>query len=131
MTRMAGEVIFEQQCWLIAPLPFRRSVEKDRDESYTHIHGTSQLEKHVSALTNILDSLELNPSSYEALCTHARIRMDQGYYEEAITIYTNAQNMWLCGEQNPADGQAIAQELGWAEDALGMSQCKDYYGILG
>ncbi|KAG9004384.1 hypothetical protein FRB94_002402 [Tulasnella sp. JGI-2019a] len=90
-----------------------------------------KLEKHVSALADILDSLELNPSSYEALCTHARIRMDQGYYEEAISIYTNARNIWLCREQNQADGQAIAQELGWAEDALEMSQSKDYYGILG
>ncbi|KAG9001601.1 hypothetical protein FRB93_012027 [Tulasnella sp. JGI-2019a] len=36
----------------------------------------------------------------------------------------------MCGEQNPADGQAIDEELRYAEAALQASQSANYYEIL-
>ncbi|KAG9036387.1 hypothetical protein FRB95_008928 [Tulasnella sp. JGI-2019a] len=90
-----------------------------------------KIKKYSRALTDILNSLKLNPSSYEALRTHAQIRTNQGYYDEAITIYKKAQNTWVCGDEASAPDQAIAQELQCAEAALEASRSKDYYGILG
>ncbi|KAG9004929.1 hypothetical protein FRB94_001967 [Tulasnella sp. JGI-2019a] len=66
-----------------------------------------QMEKHTQALVDVLASLELRPRSITELRTHGRIRMAQGYYDEAIAIYSRAR-----------------------EAALLISQSKDYYGIL-
>ncbi|KAG8874843.1 hypothetical protein FRB97_005623 [Tulasnella sp. 331] len=89
-----------------------------------------KMERHARALTDILASLELQPTSFKALRTHGRVRMAQGYYEEAISIYTKAQQVWMSGDRIPADGEAVAQELRVAMAALETSQSKDYYGIL-
>ncbi|KAG9023339.1 hypothetical protein FRB95_013215 [Tulasnella sp. JGI-2019a] len=90
-----------------------------------------KLEKYSQALADLDDSLKLNASAYVALCTRGRIHMIQGYYAEAITTYTRARELWIRGDNDPGDGQAIVQDLRRAEAALKTSQSKDYHGILG
>ncbi|KAG9023922.1 hypothetical protein FRB95_012316 [Tulasnella sp. JGI-2019a] len=89
-----------------------------------------QMEKHTQALADVLASLELRPRSITELRTHGRIRMAQGYYDEAIAIYSRAREVWMTGDKNPADSLAIADELTTVKAALLISQSKDYYGIL-
>ncbi|KAG9023920.1 hypothetical protein FRB95_012314 [Tulasnella sp. JGI-2019a] len=90
-----------------------------------------QIEKHTQALTDILASLELRPTSVKELLTHGRIRMAQGYYDEAIAIFSRAREVWMSGNRDPADSVAITNELMAAEAALLTSQSRDYYAILG
>ncbi|KAG9004908.1 hypothetical protein FRB93_010087 [Tulasnella sp. JGI-2019a] len=90
-----------------------------------------EMERHARALVDIVQSLELRPTSVKELRTHARIRMTQGYFHEATTIYYRARDAWVSGDKNPADIQAIADELKGANAALVTSQSKDFYGILG
>ncbi|KAG8848293.1 hypothetical protein FRB96_001266 [Tulasnella sp. 330] len=42
------------------------------------------------ALADIIMSLDSQPTSFRALRTHARVRMAQGFHEEAIAIYIRA-----------------------------------------
>ncbi|KAG8865930.1 hypothetical protein FRB98_005174 [Tulasnella sp. 332] len=82
------------------------------------------------AFADVVISLDLQPMSLKALHTHASVRMAQGFYEEAVTIYTETRKVWMAGERDAAEGRMIAQ--GWqdAEAALKSSQSKDYHGIL-
>ncbi|KAG9006466.1 hypothetical protein FRB93_008594 [Tulasnella sp. JGI-2019a] len=89
-----------------------------------------KIERHARALTDIKASLELQPTSFKALRTHARIRKAQGYYNEAITIYSKARAVWLSGDMNAADGEAIDLELKSAEASLKTSRSKNYHEIL-
>ncbi|KAG8855721.1 hypothetical protein FRB96_006765 [Tulasnella sp. 330] len=52
--------------------------------------------------------------------------MAQGYYDEAIAIYAQAQEVGC----DLTEVQAIAQEPRAAEAELKASQSKDHYGIL-
>ncbi|KAG9004926.1 hypothetical protein FRB94_001964 [Tulasnella sp. JGI-2019a] len=90
-----------------------------------------EMERHSRALTDIVQSLKLRPTSVSELRTYARIRMTQGYYSEATTIYGRARDACISGDNNPADVRAIADELADARAALATSQSKDYHGILG
>ncbi|KAG8855720.1 hypothetical protein FRB96_006764 [Tulasnella sp. 330] len=89
-----------------------------------------KMERHARALTDITASLELQPISFKALRTHARVRAAQGYYDEAIKIYTRAQEIGRSGDTPSAETQTIVEELLVAETALTMSQSKDYHEIL-
>ncbi|KAG8869493.1 hypothetical protein FRB97_001120, partial [Tulasnella sp. 331] len=89
-----------------------------------------KMERHARALADIVESLELQPTSFEALRTHARVCMAQGYYEKAIAIYIQARILWPSGESNAAERGMIAQELQDAEAALRISRSKDYHEIL-
>ncbi|KAG8869864.1 hypothetical protein FRB97_000650, partial [Tulasnella sp. 331] len=73
------------------------------------------------ALADVVVSLELQPASLDALHTHARVRMAQGYYEEAIEAYIQARKAWIAGESDAAEGRAIVQGLMDAEAALKSS----------
>lgn len=84
------------------------------------------MDRPARALTDIVASLELQPMSFKALRTHARVRMAQGYYEEAIKIYTRAQEVRKSGDSTAAEDATIIQELLIAEAALKMLQSKDY-----
>ncbi|KAG8874844.1 hypothetical protein FRB97_005624 [Tulasnella sp. 331] len=121
---------------IVASVLKTKKVAEDTFERYysqivqLHFSRASQMERHARALIDIVASLELQPKSLKALRTHGRVRMAQGYFEEAIGIYTQARQTWLAGDKDLADGQAIAQELETAEAALETSQSKDYYEIL-
>ncbi|KAG8868689.1 hypothetical protein FRB97_000804 [Tulasnella sp. 331] len=88
------------------------------------------MERPSRALADVVISLELQPASLLALHTHARVRMAQGYYEEAITIYTQASKVWIAGQGDVVEGRMISQGLLGAEAALKSSQSKNYHSIL-
>ncbi|KAG9004910.1 hypothetical protein FRB93_010089 [Tulasnella sp. JGI-2019a] len=90
-----------------------------------------KMERHSRALADIAQSLEIRPTSIKELRTLGRIRVAQGYYREATTIYSRARDLLISGAKNPADIQAIVDELNSARAALTTSQSKDYHGILG
>ncbi|CAE6474116.1 unnamed protein product [Rhizoctonia solani] len=82
------------------------------------------------ALEDTNASLALNPDSYKALRTRARIHLELEHYEDAVRDFKAAQ------ESAEGDGAAAAEVRGLAEEAkkaevlLKRSKSKDYYKIL-
>lgn len=75
-------------------------------------------------------SLALNPDSYKALRTRARIHLELEHFEDAVRDFKAAQ------ESAEGDGAAVgevrslAEETKKAEVLLKRSKTKDYYKIL-
>lgn len=88
------------------------------------------MERHGRALTDATIALELRPNSYKALRTQARVRLAQGYYEDAITIFKSALQACSSEENAVTDQKAIEGELKQAEAKLARRETKNYYEIL-
>jgi DnaJ family protein C protein 7 len=93
-------------------------------------HVCPQLSRHDDALVDTEASLVLQPGSFKALRTRARIRLHKEQYDDAIADFRAALKQ---AEFEGADGgaRALREELKWAEDALERSMTNDYYKILG
>jgi len=93
-------------------------------------HVRPQLSRHDDALVDTEASLVLQPGSFKALRTRARIRLHKEQYDDAIADFRAALEQ---AEFESADGdaRALRGELKRAEAALKRSKTKDYYKILG
>ncbi|QRV73713.1 DnaJ domain protein [Ceratobasidium sp. AG-Ba] len=82
------------------------------------------------ALEDTNASLALNPDSYKALRTRARIQLELEHYEEAVRDFKAASE--AADNEGAAAGEvrALAQEARQAEVQLKRSKTKDYYKIL-
>jgi DnaJ family protein C protein 7 len=89
-----------------------------------------QLTRHDDALIDTEASILLQPGSFKALRTRARIRLHKEQYDEAIADFRSALEQ---AEFESADGdvRTLRGELKRAEAALKRSKTKDYYKILG
>jgi len=90
----------------------------------------TQLTRHDDALVDTEASLLLQPGSFKALRTRARIRLHKEQYDDSIADFRAAIEQ---AEFESADGdvRALRGELKRAEAALKRSKTKDYYKILG
>lgn len=89
-----------------------------------------KLERYEDALADTEASLLLNPTSFKALRTRARIHLHMENYDAAIADFKSA--IEQAGFENcDADVRALKNELKKAEVALKRSKTKDYYKILG
>lgn len=89
-----------------------------------------QLSRYDDALVDTDASLLLQPGSFKALRTRARIRLHNEQYDEAIVDFRSALEQAEF-ESADADVRALRGELKRAEAALRRSKTKDYYKILG
>ena len=89
-----------------------------------------KLERYEEALADTEASLQLNPTSFKALRTRARINLHLEKFDAAIADFKSA--IEQAGFENcDADARAMKSELRKAEVALKRSKTKDYYKILG
>ena len=89
-----------------------------------------QLSRYDDALVDTEASLFLQPGSFKALRTRARIRLHNEQYDEAIADFRSALEQAEFDGAD-ADVRALRGELKRAEAALRRSKTKDYYKILG
>ncbi|KAI0071577.1 TPR-like protein [Panus rudis PR-1116 ss-1] len=89
-----------------------------------------KLERWEDALADTEASLTLNPASFKALRTRARINLQLEKYDPAVTDFKAAIEQAEM-EGSDADVRALKSELKKAELALKRSKTKDYYKILG
>ncbi|KAI9509137.1 hypothetical protein F5148DRAFT_1275432 [Russula earlei] len=89
-----------------------------------------KLSRHDDALVDTEASLVLQPGSFKALRTRARIRLHKEQYDDAIADFRSALEQ---AEFESADGdvRSLRGELKRAEAALKRSKTKDYYKVLG
>ncbi|KAH8091743.1 hypothetical protein BXZ70DRAFT_953084 [Cristinia sonorae] len=91
-----------------------------------------KLSRHEDALQDTDASLELNPHSFKALRTRARIHLHLEKYDNAVADFKQAiEQAERDGSSGDADVRALKGELKKAEIALKRSKSKDYYKILG
>jgi len=104
------------------------SLFPNRTEPNPHTH--TQLTRHDDALIDTEASLVLQPGSFKALRTRARIRLHKEQYDDAIADFRAALEH---AEFESADGdvRTLRGEIKRAEAALKRSKTKDYYKILG
>jgi DnaJ homolog subfamily C member 7 len=97
---------------------------------FLSLNPLTQLTRHDDALIDTEASLVIQPGSFKALRTRARIRLHKEQYDEAIADFRSALEQ---AEFDSADGdvRALRGELKRAEAALKRSKTKDYYKILG
>ena len=89
-----------------------------------------KLDRHEDALADTEASLALNPTSFKALRTRARIHLHLEKFDSAVADFKSAiEQAGLDGSD--ADVRALKTELRKAEVALKRSKSKDYYKILG
>ncbi|KAI0758959.1 protein prenylyltransferase [Fomes fomentarius] len=89
-----------------------------------------KLGRYEDALADTEASLLLNPTSFKALRTRARIHLHMENYDASIADFKSA--IEQAGFENcDADVRALKSELKKAEVALKRSKTKDYYKILG
>ncbi|KAI8990397.1 hypothetical protein BD414DRAFT_299017 [Trametes punicea] len=89
-----------------------------------------KLERWDDALADTEASLLLNPTSFKAIRTRARIFLHMEKFDAAIADFKTA--IEQAGfEGSDADVRALRAELKKAEVALKQSKTKDYYKILG
>ncbi|KAH9074925.1 hypothetical protein EDB83DRAFT_2515802 [Lactarius deliciosus] len=89
-----------------------------------------KLSRYDDALVDTEASLVLQPGSFKALRTRARIRLHNEQYDDAIADFRSAiEQAEFDGAD--ADVRALRGELKRAEAALRRSKTKDYYKILG
>ncbi|RPD77241.1 protein prenylyltransferase [Lentinus tigrinus ALCF2SS1-7] len=89
-----------------------------------------KLDRYEDALADTEASLQLNPSSFKALRTRARINLHLEKYDAAIADFKSA--IEQAGFENcDADVRALKNELKKAELDFKRSKSKDYYKILG
>ncbi|KAH9057438.1 hypothetical protein EDB87DRAFT_1751756 [Lactarius vividus] len=89
-----------------------------------------KLSRYDDALLDTEASLVLQPGSFKALRTRARIRLHNEQYDDAIADFRSAIEQAEF-EGADADVRALRGELKRAEAALRRSKTKDYYKILG
>ena len=89
-----------------------------------------QLSRYDDALVDTEASLLLQPGSFKALRTRARIRLHNEQYDDAIADFRSALEQAEFDGAD-ADVRALRGELKRAEAALRRSKTKDYYKILG
>ncbi|KAI0781853.1 hypothetical protein C8Q75DRAFT_728409, partial [Abortiporus biennis] len=89
-----------------------------------------KLERYEEALSDTSASLTLNPSSFKALRTRARVNIALEKFEDAVRDFKSAIEQAEF-EGSDADVRALKGELKKAEVALKRSKTKDYYKILG
>ncbi|KAI0923347.1 hypothetical protein AcW1_006333 [Taiwanofungus camphoratus] len=89
-----------------------------------------KLGRYEDALADTEASLLLNPASFKALRTRARINLHLEKYDSAVADFKSALEQAEL-EGNHADVLALRSELKKAEAALKRSKTKDYYKILG
>ncbi|CUA68298.1 DnaJ homolog subfamily C member 7 [Pongo abelii] [Rhizoctonia solani] len=82
------------------------------------------------ALEDTNASLALNPDSYKALRTRARIHLELEHYEDAVRDFKAAQEAAEGESAAAAEVRALAEEVRKAEVLLKRSKSKDYYKIL-
>ncbi|CAE6443965.1 unnamed protein product [Rhizoctonia solani] len=82
------------------------------------------------ALEDTNASLALNPDSYKALRTRARIHLDLEHYEDAVRDFKAAQESAEGDGAAAGEVRSIAEEVKKAEVLLKRSKTKDYYKIL-
>lgn len=91
-----------------------------------------QLNRHEDALVDTNASLELQPNSYKALRTRARIHLHLEHFDVCIGDFKSAiQQAGSDGSVGEAEIRGLRSELKKAEVALKRSKTKDYYKILG
>lgn len=88
------------------------------------------MERYSDALADTEASLVLNPASYKALRTRARIHLHLERFDNAVADFKAATEQAEI-EGSDADVRALKNELKKAEVALKRSKTKDYYKILG
>lgn len=92
----------------------------------------SQLSRWEDALQDTEASLILNPTSFKALRTQARINLNLEKYDKAVADFKSAiEQAERDGSAGDADVRALKAELKKAEIAAKRSKTKDYYKILG
>ena len=89
-----------------------------------------QLSRYDDALVDTEASLLLQPGSFKALRTRARIELHNEQYDEAIADFRSALEQAEFDGAD-ADVRSLRGELKRAEAALRRSKTKDYYKILG
>ncbi|KAI0262305.1 hypothetical protein BC834DRAFT_1043479 [Gloeopeniophorella convolvens] len=89
-----------------------------------------KLARHDDALVDTEASLALQPGSFKALRTRARIHLHTEAYDSSIADFKAALEQAEF-EGADADVRALRGELRKAEAALKRSKTKDYYKILG
>jgi hypothetical protein len=75
-------------------------------------------------------SLALNPDSYKALRTRARIHLELEHFEDAVRDFKAAQESAEGDGTAMGEVRSIAEEVKKAEVLLKRSKTKDYYKIL-
>ncbi|CEL56292.1 DnaJ homolog subfamily C member 7 homolog OS=Schizosaccharomyces pombe (strain 972 / ATCC 24843) GN=SPBC543,02c PE=4 SV=1 [Rhizoctonia solani AG-1 IB] len=82
------------------------------------------------ALEDTNASLALNPDSYKALRTRARIHLELEHFEDAVRDFKAAQESAEGDGTAMGEVRSIAEEVKKAEVLLKRSKTKDYYKIL-
>lgn len=88
------------------------------------------MNKHDEALTDIEESITLNPGNFKALRTRARIHLHLENLEGSVADFKAALEQAKF-EDSIAEVRSLQAELKKAEAALKRSKTKDYYKILG
>ena len=91
----------------------------------------TKVQQYSEALEDISTSLDLNPESYKALRTRARIRLHLEEYEGSVADFKQSLEMARDGREAVQEVRSLQEELRKAEAALKRSKTKDYYKILG
>ena len=89
----------------------------------------TQISRYDEALEDISTSLDLNPTSFKALRTRARIQMHLEEFESAVADLKSAIE-YAQSEGAMNDERSLKTELRQPEVALKRSKTKDYYKIL-
>ncbi|KAI0030055.1 hypothetical protein K488DRAFT_55061, partial [Vararia minispora EC-137] len=89
-----------------------------------------KLSRHEEALSDCDIALELQPTSFKAFRTRARIHLHLEKYESSVADFKSSLEQAEF-EGADSDVRALRSELKKAEAALKRSKTKDYYKILG
>lgn len=96
------------------------------------VSSSVQLNRHEEALVDTDTSITLNPTSFKAFRTRARIHLHLEKYDKAVADFSQAiEQAQRDGSAGEPDVRALKAELKKAELALKRSKTKDYYKILG
>lgn len=82
------------------------------------------------AYDDTVAALDLQPTAFKALRTQGRVRLAQGYYDEAVAIFKSALDSSMRA-WSVAEGKSIMEELTQAEVILRAVTIKDHHAILG
>lgn len=83
--------------------------------------------RFVLAKNDAMDALELQPTSFKAHRTLARVQLALGFLEEALTEFELALNACV----SEAESASILPELANAQSALDGLNVQTYYELLG
>ena len=89
-----------------------------------------KVNQYTEALEDITTSLELQPVSYKALRTRARINLHLEQFDACVADFKQSLEQ-ARAEAQTSELRGLQDELRKAETALKRSKSKDYYKILG